>query len=254
MAEAVLMNGAEYYAGLYRNDLSWEVEWLLAGAVHKSWAVEYLLQDAGVHVNRVCELGCGIGAVLQRCRERGIGAEWYGVDYSTDGISYLSKAQPDIRTAVADISAGCPFPKTHFDLLLLSHVVEHLEDPAALLRSLSHWSFSYVLIEVPLENLPLLRLKARLFGRNNEAGHVQFFEPASFRKLLEGAGLEIVGELRYAPVLPVRVFRRMLETGRIGKVMYGFKLLTGHLLPLWLRRFWTNWYYAHHAALCIVKR
>jgi SAM-dependent methyltransferase len=245
--------GAEFYAGLYANGLAFQAEWLLAGSVLKSQAVQRLLTDAQMKVTRLCELGCGTGAVLRRCRERGIGSEWFAMDYSSVSIAHVARTQPEVRTAVGDITAGCPFPGTRFDLLLLSHVLEHLENPAHLLQSLAQWSYSYVLVEVPLENLPLLRLKCRLFGRNNSAGHVQFFDAASFRKLFAGANLEIVQEVRYAPVLPVSVFRLMHDSGRIGYFTYLTKLLTGNLLPRLFGRFWRTWYYAHYAVLCKPK-
>ena len=122
-----------------------------------------------------------------------------------------------------------------------------------MLKSLSKWSYGHLLIEVPLENLPLLRLKCALFGRNNSAGHVQFFDAESFRKLLLVAGFEIVREYRYAPVLPRSVFRRMLELKRIGYATYLTKLMTGHLLPRLFGSFWKRWYYGHHAILCRIK-
>lgn len=250
MVNEEVVSGAEFYRRLYRSNLPWSVEWLHAGAANKVFTVETLLSRAGLTVNRLCELGCGTGAVLRRCRELGIGSEWFGVDYSGDCIAHLAAEQPEIHTVVGDASSGCPFQGTHFEVLLLTHVAEHLEDPAALLKSLRQWSYGHLLIEVPLENLPLLRLKCKLFGRNNAAGHVQFFDAESFRNLLLRAGFEIVGEYRYAPVLPRSVYRRMLALNRIGYAGYVTKLLSGHLLPRLLGSFWTNWYYAHHAILC----
>lgn len=229
-----------------------EARWLEFGASSKCDSIEILLRKVSIVPKTVLEIGCGTGAILRELRRRGIGTRYTGIDYSHSAIDYAKRASPEIEFRVGDIndSVFAP-PGTHYDLIVLSHVLEHLEDPHQILRTVRHLSFRALIAEVPLEDLPASQLKSLVRNRkNNLAGHVQFFTARTFRKLIASAGFHIAAERRYANVLTreaVQLANRRNRWSRLRGLVY---MLASHDLPRFVP-LWSRLYYAHYAVLCI---
>ena len=101
----------------------------------------------------ILELGCGTGAVIGELQRRALAQQYYGVDYSEEAIAYLKAAFPSIQCAVADVmETPNPFDKDSFDVVVLSHTLEHLEEPSPFLQSIHSIPFEYLVAEVPLED------------------------------------------------------------------------------------------------------
>jgi len=245
------MKGRDHYNQTYQVELGKEAEWLQRTASNKADSVERLLDRNGIKPKRILELGCGTGAVLTELKRRKVADQYFGVDYSKEAIRYLSQRDPEVRCTVADITnTARPFDDVDcFDVVVLSHVIEHLENPLQFLRAIQRIKFGYLVAEVPLEDLWFGRIKARLKDRrDNPAGHVQFFHPTSFRSLLQKADFDIVSERTYAPVLDPATLRFAYHDQPLHT--RGMKLFTERLLPLALQPVWTRLYHGHFAALC----
>ena len=76
---------------------------------------------------RLLEIGCAEGVLLRMFEE--LGAECHGVDISADAVARAN--HPNIVQATAD---ALPHGDESFDTCVSSHVIEHLADPADLLR------------------------------------------------------------------------------------------------------------------------
>ncbi len=237
--------GRDHYQQLYEAALVREAEWLRRTAANKADSVTRLLARKGLRPRRLLELGCGTGAVISELHARGAAEEYYAVDYSEQAIRYLQETQPALHAAVADVTVTPdPFGQAPYDVVLLSHVLEHLEEPAAFLRSARRIDFTYLIAEVPLEDLPFGKLKALVKDRrDNPAGHVQFFTRRSFRQLLTSAGYAILNERSYAPVLDKETLQ--FAYGRGSR-----KALTEHYLPRLAAPLWCRLFHAHNALLC----
>ena len=197
------LSGRDFYAAKFRSELDRETEWLRRTARLKADSIEALLRDASLTPQSVIEVGAGTGAVIRELRHRGVGDEHFAVDFSEDAIAVLEQAEPEIHAATADVTCvPDPFGTGHYDLAYATHVVEHLEAPEAFLAALLDVPTSHFIAEVPLENLPLGRLKALVSDRSNHtAGHVQFFDRVSFEALLERSGWRVIRSRTYAPYL-----------------------------------------------------
>ncbi len=245
------MTGRDHYRSIYQQTLEAEAEWLRAGAAGKADSIGFFLRERNIRPESLLELGCGTGALITECQRRDYAQRYSSVDYSPEAISYLSSHSPGIQSLAADITSDDFAPAESYDVVILSHVLEHLEDPGAFLRSVQRINFSWLVLEVPLEDLFFSRVKSLLRDRTqNLAGHVQFYTAASFDQLVTGSGLEILGRRTYVPVQGRDDLRFVCTKNGAGRLKYLQTLLTGRYLPLATRPLWARLYYAHYAVLC----
>ncbi len=244
------LSGRDYFAELFRTDLAYEVEWLRRTAGHKADSVIRLLRAEGLTPESVLEVGAGTGAVIGELRRRGVGTRHYAVDFSQEAIDVLRQLEPDIEAAVTDVTeTPDPFGAGPYDVALASHVVEHLEEPETFLRALLDVPIGRLIVEVPLEDLPLGRLKSLFIDRaDHPAGHIQFFTRASFTEVLRRSGWRVRHVTTYAPILDAEMFE--LAYGDAGTKRRVLKRATEVVLPRALGPVWTRLYHAHCAALC----
>lgn len=246
-------SGRDYFDYLYRDGLDEEERWLALTAGPKVDSIELLLAGSAMP-NTVIELGCGTGSVIEECRERGIGTRHVAVDYSVDATRRLHE-RTGIEVETADISVWRPTEGARADLILLCHVLEHLEFPESVLGTVrSLLENGWLIAEVPLEDLPVARLKARFRDRTkNAAGHVQFFTRKRFVRLLSDSGFEVVSIRQYAPVLPARTIRFWADKDRVSTRNRIIRHLTFRYLPLIFQPVWSRLWYGHLAVLCKVS-
>jgi trans-aconitate methyltransferase len=246
------MAGGDHYARLYEADLAREAEWLERTAGPKADSVEQLLAAGSLRPRLLVELGCGTGALVRECQRRRLAREFLAVDQSEPALRRLRETAPDIEVVQADVATMDLAARGPIDVLLVSHVLEHLEQPRAFLESLvAKADFGHLLVEVPLEDLPLVRWRHRGEDRtDNRAGHVQFFTAATFRALLEAAGLEVVATRRYVPILDRETIRFLAAKNGLTPAQAFRQALTSRVLPRLLGPIWASLCYAHLAALC----
>jgi trans-aconitate methyltransferase len=247
------LSGKDHYQLLYATELERQAEWLRRGAAEKVNSIEILLHRNRIRPGTLIELGCGSGAVIAECRHRELGTRHIGVDYAQEAIDYLRQTSAGIDARCADISDPAFHIEDPFDLLVVSHVLEHLEEPGLFLRSVRNsLGTAHAVIEVPLEDLWAARMKALLRDRTlNRAGHVQFFTIPTFENLVGEHGLRIVDRRTYVPVLDMQTIRLLSEKDGWTWHQRLVKMLTGRILPGLLTPLWQRLYYAHHAVLCV---
>jgi SAM-dependent methyltransferase len=181
---------AGFYDSAYARGGERHARWRELGARGKADHVQELAPRAA----RVVEVGCGDGALLAELSQRGYGEALAGFDISEAAID-LARARSIPHVERLDVFDGAklPAPDGSFDLGLLSHVLEHVPDPAPLLRETARVA-STVLVEVPLER-NLSARRAAALERSSEAGHLDALDRAAVRALVEESGLRIEREL-----------------------------------------------------------
>lgn len=175
---------------------------------------------------RALDFGCGNGVLTYWLHCNGFAEEILGVDISATGVRSAQShfARPGLRY---ELSGYLDESAESYDVVVSSHVIEHIDDPAAVvqrLKSLAEW----MVIEVPLERclvqdwLAALRGRAR---RDNALGHVNFWTRQSFRQFLQDNGVLIVRDYQYAsaPFSPYSSsIKRLLE--RILLAAFGLEI------------------------------
>jgi SAM-dependent methyltransferase len=246
------ISGRDYYQSLYQSDLEFEAQWLTYGASQKTDSIEMLLRRNRIQARSILELGCGTGAVILECQRRGLAEEFLAIDYSGEAISYLKSHSTGIECLVADITDQTFTLDRRFDVVVLSHVLEHLEDPLQFLKSvMNRIGFRYLICEVPLEDLWASRIKNLFRDRTRSAaGHVQFFTGTSFKKLLGSAALRLADKRRYVSVVRPDVIDFVARKEGRSNLGILVKKVTWWYLPRTLGPIWSQFYMANCAVLC----
>jgi SAM-dependent methyltransferase len=148
---------------------------------------------------RVLDVGCGSGvhgAELKRKYQHSV----TGVDLSKASIE-KARARIDVA-CVSDVEQPWAYPfaaSTKFDVIVFSDILEHLYDPAQVLRA--HLALlkpgGCVVISIPNVAIWNVRLEL-LFGRFRyqqtgtlDRTHIRFFDRRSYRELISGVGLHV---------------------------------------------------------------
>ncbi len=152
---------------------------------------EWLAEHVDGRPRRVLEVGCGAGGVLDAFREAG--CEVAGCDYGAEMLEVGRRHGLELVEGGAE--ALLPFAPA--DLVILSHVVEHLRDPIAVLRQVTALlgERGRIYIEVP----GVLTIRERDGDVHNylQNAHVWNFCAATLDAVAARAGLRRVAGNEY---------------------------------------------------------
>jgi SAM-dependent methyltransferase len=188
---------AEFYTAGYslEHDEGMKMgRWRALGARTKAAHARTLSARAGVAPRRVVEIGCGDGSLLLALAEAWPHATFDGFELSPPAIEIArGRGIPRAGRLEAYDGERVPADDRAYDLAVLSHVLEHVPDPAPLLREAARVA-DRVLVEVPLEDN---RSAARPAKRAEAAriGHLHALNRGHVRDWIDGAGLQVAGEL-----------------------------------------------------------
>lgn len=135
------------------------------------------------------DAGCGNGFfchwLAQRCRMGSV----TGVDVSTPRVEIARQRYPGFTFVEGDLQQ-LPFADSQFDVVTCIEVLEHMPDPAAVLRELVRVARRHVVVTVP-DRQPLRMVLCPHCGKQfPEHGHVQTFDWRGVEELLRRAGAE----------------------------------------------------------------
>jgi SAM-dependent methyltransferase len=219
--------------------------WRALGAIGKADHVLALCERTGLSPIRTLEIGCGDGALLCELRRRGFGGRLEGLEITQAAVE-IARGREEIDHVECYDGAHLPATDGEYGLGILSHVLEHVPDPSALLAEAAR-ACGAVVMEVPLEaNLSARRAFKRAHAE--EVGHLQRLDRAGARAIVARAGLWIAGELEDPLTLSVHTFFATTPSAR-ARARAKWALRAGlHLLaPGVARRLFT----VHYACLCL---
>jgi SAM-dependent methyltransferase len=196
----------------------------------------------GVSGRSILEVGCGRGATLLEFARRG--ANVVGLDYSDEALAICRNLQS--RNGIAGCAAfvngdasKLPFPEEQFDFVFSVGLIEHFEDPAAILaeqyRVLRKGGF--LLVQVPQKYSLYTALKKILIraGKWPYGGWETEFSDREISALVREAGLEpkyvygygsfFLAAVRHS-FLPTLDFGMMWRNGKEFKAVRAVKAKT----------------------------
>lgn len=172
----------------------WDEHWRKLGAesernpgvLYRARLIGGLL-EAGGPPERVLDIGAGVGDFLLHASRRWPQAELAGVDVSAEAARIASARVPGATCEVADLTAGAPTSDalhgwaTH---AVCSEVLEHLDEPVALLRNCQVMLAPGVRFVITVPAGPMTAFARHL-------GHRRHYTPELLREQVEEAGLVV---------------------------------------------------------------
>jgi SAM-dependent methyltransferase len=160
--------------------------------------LHYLLSDLQDVGGKVLDVGCGAGSVAKAVKRERPDLEVFGCDPSQSALA-IADASPegvDFRLATAE---RLPFSDSELDFVWIFDVLEHVDDPAQVLREVARvlrpgGGFHIVL---PLEGQPwtlyrLVGCGTKWTAKVRHGGHIQVFSADRFDAIALACGLRVV--------------------------------------------------------------
>lgn len=216
-----------------------EEEWRRLGAVGKAENIVRAWRTiGGPGKPSVVELGCGNGAIAARLAELSFFESYRGFDLSDSGIDAATAR--NIPGAIFSVITQSPVPVETADLVIMSHVIEHLEHPRELLAE-AHRIAPYLVAEVPCE------LHSRMPAEYDwdPVGHINQYNPALIRRLLQTSKFDVIKQFTTNTSREVATFK---SPGLRSTLKWAVKETALHASP----RMAVN-YFTYHETL-IAKR
>lgn len=183
----------------YRAQTRSQVDWVAAAAAGPS--------------GRWLDVGAGFGLLLWTAAQRLEGWSFFGLEPDRAAHAHLASLVA-FETDFDAFWRGELFTAGHFDVITLSHVLEHLGDPWAALRALGRYlrPGGVLMVEVPHDDRRALMDPAR----HSDMPHLWFFSEPGLQCMAQEAGFRVersavLGLLppgRRAP-LPIRIRRHI---------------------------------------------
>ncbi len=163
--------------------------WRLLSAKYKAQNIVDTCK--GYEFKKVLEVGAGDGSILKFLDDWSFSPEMHALEISQTGLDLI--AAKNIRSLNSlNLFDGyqIPFPDNEFDLVILSHVLEHVEFERMLLREIKRVS-KHVVIEVPKDYRYGVDKKIKHFLNY---GHINIYTPTSLRFLVKSEGFEVLAD------------------------------------------------------------
>lgn len=187
MQVTVNQNLQEAYKDQYSSE---SAIWRQLGAKQKFQNIIEI--TAGKTFKKVLEVGAGDGSILKLLSDNHFAEELHAVEISESGISQIKEKNIKLlKSAQLFDGYQLPFGDKSFDLVILSHVLEHVEHERLLLREI-HRVTKHLVIEVP---------KDYRFGAEHKLahflayGHINLYTPTSLKFLLMTENFKIERQL-----------------------------------------------------------
>lgn len=175
---------------------------------------------------RLLDIGCGRGQFLKIARDFGWAV--MGLEPGREHAEYASE-KLGMETVNAAVDKAM-FDEGYFDIITLWDIIEHLNNPKATLRRISHWlkPDGLLLIATPNHASLLDFLVCNIYGGTGGfvkwplhyfyvAEHILYFTPKTLRDLMWRSGFQVIKELktgtdieRYAVASHIRVIAKVL--------------------------------------------
>ncbi|PWS28133.1 class I SAM-dependent methyltransferase [Pedobacter yonginense] len=172
------------YDNFYTNS---DVAWRMLGAKYKAKNIVEVCTS--IKPQKVLEVGAGDGSILHFLNEWNFAPQLYALEIAQSGVDLINDRKlSNLKEAQTFDGYKIPYEDDSFDLIILAHVLEHVEHERILIRELKRVA-KYIVVEVPKDYRFGVDKRMKHFL---DYGHINMYTPTSLRFLLQSEGLEII--------------------------------------------------------------
>lgn len=211
-----------------------ESQWRELGAKYK--AENIIRVCRGHSFKNILEVGAGDGSILQALDKNSFGEKYSALEISESGIQKIKSRKIGRLNDVQSFDGyHFPFNDQEFDLVIFSHVLEHVEHERIILREIARVS-EYQSIEVPRDYRFGIDMRIEHFMAY---GHINVYTPSSIKYLLKTEGFQILDEYLSINAKEVSLYSEFDNRNRKKNflrlaafhIKYGIKSLLSSQLP-----------------------
>jgi ubiquinone/menaquinone biosynthesis C-methylase UbiE len=174
------------YDNFYQNH---DEAWRMLGAKYKAQNIVDVCK--GKQFTKVLEVGAGDGSILYYLDQWNFALELSAIEISESGVDVIkSRNLKHVKEVQIFDGYHIPYADQSFDLVILAHVLEHVEYERMLLRELKRIA-KYQVIEVPRDYRFGVDARIKHFLAY---GHINVYTPSSLRYLLRSEGFEVLSD------------------------------------------------------------
>jgi ubiquinone/menaquinone biosynthesis C-methylase UbiE len=190
MAGETLKQSAQLKASYDAQYTTHDNEWRYLGAKQKAENIQRVCQYIE-KPSKLLEVGAGDGAILRHLIAANFAQSYAALEISESGIESMKALMlPELSDIRLFDGYNLPYSDNEFDMVILSHVLEHVEFPRALLREIKRVSRCQ-LLEIPCDFSFDVDSKTHYFL---SYGHVNIYTPSLLRFLLLSEGFKILSD------------------------------------------------------------
>ncbi len=154
------------------------------------WKLKFLKEVSGsMNPNSILDVGCAVGFMLANLPFNTVKENRYGIDISEQNIITAIEKYHNMNFFCGTISDFRKSNNIKFDVILMSDIIEHVENDLELLNEASAIS-TYILVNLPLEKC--IEYENRNYGINDIKGHLRSYNLQDALKLFKDAKLKII--------------------------------------------------------------
>lgn len=199
-----------------------DFEWRRIGAIDKAANIIRAWHSQSGLQPRVVEIGCGDGAIAARLAELDFFASYRGFDISDSGIGN-AKSRAIAQAEFAVCSSPILAEDDSADVVIMSHVIEHLEHPRELIKEARRIA-PLLIAEVPLE----LNRGLKNDYDWNPVGHINKYSRKAIRQLIQTCQFDVLDQFTTNPSRAVAEFH---SPGLPSSVRWAIKQSALRLAP-----------------------
>jgi ubiquinone/menaquinone biosynthesis C-methylase UbiE len=194
-------------------------QWRMLGAKYK--ALNILDVCRGYEFKKVLEVGAGDGSILRHLDAMNIFPEIHALEISQSGVDQInSRKLQSLKSVSVFDGYHIPFADNEFDLVILAHVLEHVEFERMLLREIKRVS-KYVVIEVPCDYRFGVDKRMKHFLNY---GHINMYTPSSVRFLVQSEGFEVLADKTSLIEPEVTKFNTFVNQGKAKSLLNSLRI------------------------------
>lgn len=157
---------------------------------------------------RLLDVGCGYGSLVAAANRRGAIAE--GLEIDPQAVAHCRRLGLPVNNVDSEATLAEAICERAPQLVVISHVLEHVTDPARLLSACSR---GWVMIEVPAYDVEIPE------QFDDQEGHLNFFNLASLKSLLVRLAFEPVVLDGFGPSMDTYWRARNIWKRRLGRLI-----------------------------------